>query len=290
MLKQISFLIILLMQVGFTQSSLLTLMGDDVSETQQLADTYTSRVGADGGSVINPASLLNAFTTIIDNSISDSILVWVEADLGLKISGDSVLTIYDLKGYDLNQDDLDSCAGYRANTINSTYPSLGFITADSDTKHDVYHFTQPVESPTRLSVFIVLKKITDPSAADVLSGLWRVTSNTANSTHWNYSDNNIYDDFGTDSRKTVGNPTPDLTDWHIYEVRSTGGEFTAWLDGTQLYTTATNTVGIDADCRLGRSLGEFYFYGNIAAFILTITHDHTVVRNYLSIKYGITLP
>lgn len=277
----------------FAQSEFLILMDDNVSESQSLANTYSSRVTADGGTIINSASVLSVFETMVDNSLTDSILVWVEADLAVKkVSGDTVSTWYDIKGHDLLQDSNDSMAVLGANQINTTYPALRFaLTVDAaDDKYDSYQFDKPITSPTRLSAFIVIKKFSDPSDAGGNGGLWDFSGNDANATHWNYTDGNIYDDFGSTTRQTVGNPTPALTSWHLYEVRSASGEWTAWLDGEVLHTTEINTVGLEDYCTLGKSRGNTFLVGWIAAFIVTTTFNHTTLRTYLATKYGITLP
>lgn len=258
-------------------------LGDDLSDEQVIANTYISRVVADGGAVIDEAAVLSAVESA--SGIYDSVYVWWEADFGVKKgAGDSASVLYDLKGNDFTQN--DSMAIWTANQINGK-PALVFEISSTVQKH--YYGGLFAVSPSRLSVFIVIKIDADPPSLGA-SGLWRITSNTANSTHFPYTEGTIFNDFGSTARKTSVNPTPALTSYGIYEVRSASGEWTDWLDGTQLSTTETNTVGLDAPVILGKSNLTNWLDGDIAALIITNTFDHSTIRNYLSTKYSITIP
>lgn len=85
----------------------------------------------------------------------------------------------------------------------------------------------------------VWKRTADPGT---LGQFWNFGS-SGNSNYFPFSDGVIYDDFGSTVRKTVGNPTPSLANWHIYSARSAANLWKANLDGVELFSTATNTVG-----------------------------------------------
>jgi hypothetical protein len=59
-----------------------------------------------------------------------------------------------------------------------------------------------------------------------------------------FTDNVVYDSFGTTVRKTVGSvaTTPGNDTWFRYRSMSKAGGWTAWFNGTQKFTTASNTV------------------------------------------------
>lgn len=112
----------------------------------------------------------------------------------------------------------------------------------------------PAGSGAAAHCFIVLAIDADPPASGN-GGLWE-TGTDASDTHFPFADGVIYDDFGTTVRKTVGNPTPALTSIRLYEVISASGKWTARLDGAQIFTTATNTVGWAASSAIGGAISD----------------------------------
>ena len=136
--------------------------------------------------------------------------------------------------------------------------------------------------------FLVLRVAADPAASGASSGLWR-TSAAAAETSYPFTDGSIYDDFATTSRVTVGNPTPSLASPRIYQTISASGEWTALLDGTQIFTTATNTVGWNATTYLGRSV-SIYLDGVIWEWLVyaqkLTAPNRAAVTAYLKSRYA----
>lgn len=67
-----------------------------------------------------------------------------------------------------------------------------------------------------------------------------------------FTDSNVYENFGTTVRKSTGNPTPALTNWHLYEIRTASGAWSNWFNGTSHFSTGTNTVGFRNNAFIGR--------------------------------------
>jgi hypothetical protein len=103
--------------------------------------------------------------------------------------------------------------------------------------------SDPFSGLTAAEFFVVVKLDADPPAGSDYTGLWHLSGDASNKSHFPYTDGTIYESAGTSSRKTVGNPTPSLTTQRLYNVSSASGAFTVRLDTTQLYTTGSNTVG-----------------------------------------------
>lgn len=147
-------------------------------------------------------------------------------------------------------------------------------------------------------IFGVVKVDNDPSVAGTnpgegRGGLWDFGSHTL-ATHYPYSDGTIYEQFGTTSRKTTGNPTPLLTSPRLYNVSSGASTYTTRLDGNVHYTTATNTVGWNAAPRIGASVvGGFFMAGDIAAIIgynrILTTTERALVQVYVADRWGLTI-
>jgi hypothetical protein len=142
--------------------------------------------------------------------------------------------------------------------------------------------------------FFVAKVDNDPGGT---SGPlhWGWGSDTAGS-HWPFAgDNQIYDTFGTTSRKTVGDPTPALTTMRVYNVRSATNAWSAHLDGTQIFSTATNTTGWGTGThnigfnptaqRLKGYIAEIILYSSVLS-----SGDRSIIHAYLNSKYGFSLP
>jgi hypothetical protein len=137
--------------------------------------------------------------------------------------------------------------------------------------------------------FILLKRVTDPPTVGQ-GGFWQFGT-SGNATHVPYIDGNIYDDFGATSRSAAGNPTPSLTSWTLYEVASGASEWTARVNNSILYTTATNTVGFATAPALGWDARLSVFYeGDLAELIMYDSivsgGNRTSIVGYINSKYG----
>jgi hypothetical protein len=141
-------------------------------------------------------------------------------------------------------------------------------------------------------IAVYYKDLDPPSATEgaIVDGF----GSTGSATHHPFSDGIIYDGFGTTARKTVGNPTPSLASPRIYCVRSATNDFTAHLDGTLLFSTATNTVGIN-----GTGVGSRYIgrntsvelagkIGELVIFNAALSStDREKMEGYLAWKWGL---
>lgn len=140
--------------------------------------------------------------------------------------------------------------------------------------------------------FIVAKADADP-AATVNAGPFIAQGQTSTGSHVPWSDGNVYDSWGSTARKTVGNPTPSLASWRYINVRSASGAWTWHLDGTQIFTTGTNTVGFSHAPRMaytnhgsGRS-----WPGDVAFVLMTSailsTDDRATIVTYIQGAFGL---
>ena len=147
---------------------------------------------------------------------------------------------------------------------------------------------------TALETFIVMQLNADPPAAGG-GGLWLVGVGSGGGDAIPFTTGKIYDGFGSSARKTTVNPTPSMAAPCVYNVVSTSGEWTNFLNGTQLYTTATNTVGCrNAASQLGASLSLAGYMDGVICEWLTFAQklgatEKVAVKAYLSGRYGITL-
>lgn len=225
-----------------------------------------------------------------------SLKQWVEARLETGFSdGDAVGTATDFSGNSnhLSQTTAGSKPTFKTNIVNGK-PVYRFDGVDD-------HFTMSniLSGASAGEVFIVVKINVDPPTDANKSGLWNLDGEGTNAVNFPYTDGNLYEAWGSTSRKNTGvNPSPSLTSFRIYNVKSAASDYKILLDNTQIYTTSTNTFSSFSSGTpyLGRSNGLFgdpYLNGDIAgilqfAAVLGST-DHDYVKDNLGSIYGITV-
>jgi hypothetical protein len=143
---------------------------------------------------------------------------------------------------------------------------------------------------TAAEIFILVKVDADPPAGVAQSGLWSF-GNSGDSVHFPYTSGVVYDDFGSTVRKDTGDPTLSLSSaFRLYNVSTASGAWTSRVDGTQHFTTATNTVGWSTAPRLGSSSDNTKFLdGDIAEIALYNAvlsgGDRTDFQDYITAKW-----
>lgn len=146
------------------------------------------------------------------------------------------------------------------------------------------------------SVFYVMAIDADPPASGggAVFQYWGTDSGTPNS-HEPYEDGNIYTSWGSTARKTVGNPAGALTTPRQIDISTASGAWNYNIDGANLFTTGTNTVGWYSASTTEPGLGggftvPFWLDGRIAEIVIYNTvlagADLTNIRNYLKAKWG----
>lgn len=171
--------------------------------------------------------------------------------------------------------------------VNDTNQINGLAAARFDTQALLF---PDYSALTAVHMFIIVKLDADPPPTEDTTGLWG--TGAATRTHFPFTDSNIYEGFGSTTRQTVGNPAAALTSWRVYEIISTSSEYTVLLDGTQLFTTGTNTVGWGADRWLGRSHGtRVTLKGWVAGAYLAsakLTTDRAALITYINDRFALS--
>jgi hypothetical protein len=101
-----------------------------------------------------------------------------------------------------------------------------------------------LSSLTEGEVFNLVKSAADPPSQG--NAGWIKFGTAGNVNHYPWLDGNIYDDFGSNDRKNLGNPATPLNQWNIYGITTKTNDWTARLNSTQIYSTGTNTVSFSA--------------------------------------------
>lgn len=143
---------------------------------------------------------------------------------------------------------------------------------------------------TAAELFIVTIANADPAADGQDTGIYHLGDSAGQSTHYPWTDGNIYDQFGSTTRQSW-NPTPSLASWHCYNVFAKSAEWTARINGASSFTTGTNTVAWNTTPWIGRNKDSYYFKGKIA-FAALYNADTAAYRadihTYISYYFPIT--
>ncbi len=153
---------------------------------------------------------------------------------------------------------------------------------------------------TAATAYIVAKINNDPPLDPGVGGgdwgFWQAGDPNLPTAH-PYTDSVVYEGWCTTARKTVGNPTPSLANLHLYSVTTAAGSYRVHLNGTEIFSTVTNTASFTntfTPMGIGYSttfaiLG--YLNGDVAEhMIFDVAHDDTAraaVETYLTDKWAI---
>src|SRR5690242_5081294 len=206
---------------------------------------------------------------------------WYEANLLAGIDGASITTLPDSK----NSWDATLSSGtapVKKSAIQNGKTILRFGGGGSSAKMDIN--AGLMNGKTQGMCFIVLKAAVDPASSTgnssgILNGFSGVTgSNVIH--HYPYTDGHIYEPFGNDNRRDLGDPVTALNQFLIYEVESKAGSFIARINGTSIFTSAVNnpTFVLDANFGTTRQFGyahnagalppEAFFNGDFAEALI----------------------
>lgn len=148
------------------------------------------------------------------------------------------------------------------------------------------------------AVVFVAKNVSDPKPSggpgEVAGGPVHFGSDLSNPNVYPWKDDgNIYYGFGTNSRKSMGNPTPSLAAWHIGSFHSQDSLNRFYLNGVQFFTTSSNTVGWTTAPMIGKHpFGAGYAYDGWIAEMFFFSEflsdaNRQKAEGYLAYKYGL---
>jgi len=162
------------------------------------------------------------------------------------------------------------------------------------------HFTLPnfATGFTSGEIFLVPQVLPDdpPTDSGVNMGPPAGDWGTGTQSLYPFTDGVIYENWGSTVRKTTNNPTTNLTNWVVYNIRTASGDW-SWsingaTSGNDFFSTASNTVAFGTAPRIGtngRNLNgrivEVIFYSRV----LNSTERFTI-HAYLNSTYGFSLP
>lgn len=251
--------------------------------------------------ILNRRGFFGGATKAFSPSDISGLQLWLDATTGLfdATSGGSAITT-DGSAVARWEDQSGNGRHFKQST-NNNRPVLRTSIQNSrniirfDGSNDFMEMGSAFSGITQACYFIALKIVSDPPSVQIKTAhpIEFLTSQTLAS-HYPWTDGNIYDSTLTDSRKTVGNPSKNLTEFNLYNVEAASNLWTARLNKTQLFTTTTNTIsisGVNLGANLSQSI-DYFFDGDIGELIayssILSSADRGKVEDYLYTKWAIT--
>jgi hypothetical protein len=112
------------------------------------------------------------------------------------------------------------------------------------------------------------------------------------SSHMPWEDGVIYFAYGTNSRRTVGNPVRSLALWNVYTVESSASGWSFRINGVEIYSDASNTVGWGSSPAVGAGSAGFQSWLGEIGEIVNIPNpisaeERAVIEAFEILKWGI---
>lgn len=247
---------------------------------------YIAAASTDGGLDPLRAELGSSLALLGGGSAVGTPVLWLAADrITGVVDGHGVTTWADASGHSntgTGQGDGETPM-YLTNMINSK-PAVRFSAASST----YFSFEDFASGFTEGEIFVVLKNDVDNS----YNGFYHFGESPypMNNAHYGYF-GTIYDEFGSNTRYTVGDPAGTLNTWHIYNVSTAPDSWTARFDGSVLFHSDENTVTFTHYPYLGMSPSGIFLNGEIAEVIMYNSvlspEMRELVQGYLQEKYGL---
>jgi len=189
-------------------------------------------------------------------------------------------------------------ARHATQTVNANRPTLEVT--DGLNGYNAVKFAQSASQQLNLpnfltgftygEIFAIVKAAADPQAGS--RGFWNFGSHTDDDLH-PHSDSGTYQGFGSTARKTTGNPSLPLNEYHLLHVMSKASNWRMSLNAGEFFTTGTNTVGWTTTPTLGKSRNAFWWDGNFVELWMYSTEKTITERSqlleYIGDKFGIVV-
>jgi hypothetical protein len=273
------------------------IIGDGYSSSNtnyiEITDGYNSSASnylifGQGGNYIPPTPPPPFNPTDLSN-----LALWLRSDLGITLNGSNVSAWADQSSNGNNFVNASSATQplYNLNGINSL-PSLDTINTVGPSFLACINNTNTFLTGPGATIVYVFHPVAIGSQAG--QGLFAQNWGSAGAPSYLpfNGDGNFYDEFYSTTRQVVG--AVPITNALSYLVTSSPGNWTAYVNNVQFFTTSTNTVGtLAAAPTIMSGGGAGYWKGFLSEVIvysrvLTST-ERGQVNTYLSSRYGITI-
>ncbi len=252
-------------------------------------------------SVINCKSAYDS--NFAPSQISGLSFAFEASDLTGLVNNDPVNSILDSTGnakhfaaYSVSSP--DTRGKYKVNALNGL-PSIVFThdgnsLTTTNTRYDCA--TNAFTGFTEMEIFAIIKAADDPATSNLTGNWLTIGSDTSLLQHYPFNDGvgTLYEGAATNARKNAGNPTINLATYNLYNISSKNGLYKIRFNGTDFYSTTSNTFGVTANARLGGQANSFSGAGLNAEIVMLLIWNRTLnsseklaIKNYVTAKYNI---
>ncbi len=156
-----------------------------------------------------------------------------------------------------------------------------------DAANDFLNLPNLLNGTTQAEVFVVLKA--DVAYPGTIRGLWKFGTDNSSWVRYPNTDGSIWEDFGSTANYAMGVPAQPLTDYHLFNVSSGSGLWTARLNGVVQGSRTNSTYAYNTAPTLGKN--SYYFDGDVAEVVIydrvLSTAERNAVSYYLNSKYAL---
>jgi hypothetical protein len=143
---------------------------------------------------------------------------------------------------------------------------------------------------TQGEMFMVIESGADPGVAAIGQRSWKL-GGSSQDPHYPFSDGNIYEDFGSTSRPSFGNPLTPLNQINLYGVYSRTNDRKAFINGAQIFSsTGTNVVSFNSSPILGSPSAQNVSRQRMTELIIFASvqdTNRTAIETNINTYYGI---
>lgn len=192
---------------------------------------------------------------------------WWRADAGITLTGSAIDAIADQSGNGNNGTLGTANKATLVAAVTGSLPVMRFLSATET------YYTFPasmMSGATAASIYYALHITNDPSFLGDQGGLHDFSSQGGNSSHFPFTDSNVYDGFGSATRFSTGNPTPSLAAWRRINIKAQSSGYAMFIDNASHFSNATSCGSSWlTTAQIGRSKGTtIRFVGDILEVIL----------------------
>ncbi|HCZ13326.1 MAG TPA: hypothetical protein DHV85_01765, partial [Candidatus Accumulibacter sp.] len=152
----------------------------------------------------------------------------------------------------------------------------------------------PMTGSTAGSMFTSLQA-TLAQGSSAYGSAWGGWGSSGSYSHYAWSSGVVYEDWGSTTRPSFGDPSPDLSMTHLYNVVSAAASYKGNINGANISSSGTNTVGWGANPVLGSGAlaGAYYFVGRMGDYFTfseaVSTNEQDLMNQYQSAKWGVAI-
>lgn len=141
-----------------------------------------------------------------------------------------------------------------------------------DGTNDAFALTNFLSGSSALTLFGVDSV---GASAGANNGHFVYVDGAGSTSHYPFVDENIYDAFGTNSRKSAGSPPSALRAKHLYTVISAASDWRSYVNATSDFTTTSNTVSASTGFFIGVNNGLYHKGAVTEVIIYTSAKNNT---------------